>query len=112
MKLRSIRFGILSQKMVWGPKIVRTFYTTAFELKEGIKFLFGEKATFATQFESHTILWIIIIEICGSKAKGGKKFNNKLGNGDERSESKVKHTNLNEQGLNNFKEPQRIKANF
>ena len=46
-KSRGIRFGILSPKLVWRPKIIRTFYTTTFELKEGVKFLFGEKATFA-----------------------------------------------------------------
>ena len=94
MKLRGIRFGILSPKLVWRPKIVRTFYTTTFELKEDIKFLFGKKATFATQFESHAKIRIIIIEIGGSKAKEGNKFNDKLGNGDERSESKVIYTNL------------------
>ena len=47
-ELRGIRLDILNPKMVRRPKVVRTFYATTLELKEGIKFLFGEKATFAT----------------------------------------------------------------
>ena len=103
MKSRGIWFSMLSQKLVWRPKIVRTFYTITFELKEGIKFVFGEKTTFATQLESHAIVGIIIIEVRGSKAKGGEKFNDKLRNGDERSESRVGHTKLSEQRLEKIK---------
>ena len=95
-KSRGIKFGILSLKLVWKPKIVRTFDTTTFEFKEGIKFLFGEKITFATYLESHAIVGIVIIEVRGSKAKGGEKFNDKLRDSDEGSKSKVKHTHLSE----------------
>ena len=111
MEWRGIRLDILRPKRVRGPNIVRSFYSITLKLKKGVKFLFSEKATFATQFESPTKLWIVIIDVCGSKVKG-EKLNNKFGYDDERSKSKVKHTHMSEQGLNNVKTPKRIKANF
>ena len=66
MKLGGIGFDIVYPKVVWRPNGVWTFNAFTLEVKKGIKIFFGKKTASTIKFESHTIVWILFIEIGSS----------------------------------------------
>ena len=66
MKLGGIGFDIVYPKIVWRPNCVWTFNAFTLEVEKRIKIFFGEKTASTIKFESHTIVWILFIEIGSS----------------------------------------------
>ena len=66
MEKRGIRFDIMTPKGVARPNGVGTFNAFTLELKKSVKVLFGHKVTSITKLESHTKVWILIIDIINS----------------------------------------------
>ena len=66
MKWRGIGFNIVTPKGIGRPNGVGAFNSFTLELKENVKVFFGHKATSTTKLETHTKVWILIIDIISS----------------------------------------------